>query len=401
MRMLIGHVLDRESDPAEPENRTRLGLLEGWVSTGVSISLCALKMWMGIVSGSVSMIADATNNLTDAGSSLVIALGFHWSRRPRDEKHPFGHGRIETVTTLVLAIALILVGFEVGRSGIARLFNPQTIDAPLWLMIATGITVLLKGWMALFARTLARITKSQVIEADAWNHTFDVVCTLLVILALVAARFDWPAVDGWAAMAVSFFIMYTGVRYAREAIDILLGKYPEPEEIAAIRQCVGEVPGILGIHEIMVHQYGDVKMVSFHIEVEANQPLCTAHRIAEEAENAVESRLGWRTVAHMDPVDHSHPLYAELNEKLRAFVNSEDDLIDFHDLRVIGHEKPYFVSFDLVTGIRISKSRYNDIFRRVGDFISKCFPGCVATMEIGVETSIDSMPMVRRQIDLK
>ena len=345
--------------------------------------------------------ADATNNLTDAGSSLVVALGFHWSRKPRDEKHPFGHGRIEAVATLVLSIALILVGLEVARSGVLRLINPKPIEAPVWVMVVAGITVVIKIWMAVFARKLARMTRSHVLEADAWNHTFDVVCTLMVILALLSSRFGWCAVDGWTALALSLFILYTGVLYAREAIDILLGKQPEPAEVAAVHESVADVEGVLGIHEIMVHQYGDVKMVSFHIEVEANQSVCAAHLISEQAEMAVEGALGWRAVAHVDPVDRSHPLFAEFNKRLREYVSAESELVDFHDLRVTGSAEPYAVSFDLVTRMKTDKLSYDSIYEKTMDVITGSFSERIASVEIGIEASVDSAPMERRLFDLK
>ncbi|MCF7848435.1 MAG: cation diffusion facilitator family transporter [Kiritimatiellales bacterium] len=401
MRMLINRVQDKESDADSTENRTRLGLLEGWVSTGVSILLCAVKGWLGLVSGSISMVADATNNLTDAGSSLVIALGFHWSRKPRDEKHPFGHGRIEAVATLVLSIALILVGFEVAKSGALRLIDPKPIESPLWLVVVTGVTVVVKLWLAVFARHLARMTRSHVLEADAWNHTFDVVCTLMVILALLSARFGWPAVDGWTALGVSLFILSTGIRYAREAIDILLGKQPEPAEVAAILESVVDVDGVLGTHEIMVHQYGDVKMVSFHIEVEAKQSVCAAHLISEQAEKAVEQSLGWRAVAHIDPVDRSHPLFDEFDRRLREYVATDKELVDFHDLRVTGSTEPFAASFDLVVCMETDKNSYDSIYKRTRKFIAGSFGERIASVEMGIETAVDSAPMERRLFDLK
>ncbi|HEY5621387.1 MAG TPA: cation diffusion facilitator family transporter, partial [Pontiella sp.] len=249
----MNYLLRRVMDPAQPpechENRTRLGMLAGWTSTVLSALLALIKGWLGLVSGSVSMIADATNNLTDMGSSLVIALGFQWSRKPRDEDHPFGHGRIEAVATLILAIALILVGAEVAKSGIGRLIAPKPIESPGWVLAAAGITVVIKIWMTLFARLLARMTKSKVLEADAWNHTYDIACTLMVVVALVSSRMGWGAVDGWTAVAVALFILYTGISYAREAIDILLGQKPDSKMVRAIYDTVVALDDVMGVHE--------------------------------------------------------------------------------------------------------------------------------------------------------
>jgi len=372
-------------------------MLEGWVSTVMSLVLCVVKGWLGLVSGSVSMLADATNNLADMGSSLVIALGFQWSRKPCDEEHPFGHGRIEAVATLVLSIALLVVGVEVAKSGILRLLKPQPIDAPMWLMVTVVITVAIKLWMAVFAQTLAKLSKSHVLEADAWNHTFDVICTLLVVVSLVGSRVGFPALDGWMALAVAGFIIVAGIKYAREAIDILLGKKPDAEEVDAIHRIVEAVDEVMGVHEIMVHQYGDVKMVSFHVEVDARLTVVEAHDIAEVVEEAVESQMQWRAVAHVDPVDRTHPIFDELQGVLIEYVKADEELTNFHDLRASGNKAPYAISFDLVTDMDTRRTRYNEIYERILELISVSFGERVSLAEIGIEASVDSAPMVRKQ----
>ena len=397
MGFLLRRILDTKFPPDSHENRTRIGMLEGWVSTLMSLVLCIVKGWLGLVSGSVSLLADATNNLMDMGSSLVVALGFQWSRKPSDEEHPFGHGRIEAVATLVLSIVLLLVGVEVAKSGVVRLLDPQPVNAPWWLLVAVGATVALKVWLAVFARNLARLSRSHVLEADAWNHAFDVVSTLLVVVALVGSRMGWAALDGWTAIGVAVFILITGIKYAREAIDILLGKKPEPEEVDAIHRIVDAVDGVIGVHEIMVHQYGDVKMVSFHIEVAANLTVIGAHHIAEEAESAVEAQMEWRAVAHVDPVDRSHPLFGDLHQALKSHVRSDSELSAFHDLRAEGDEPPYGISFDLVTDMDVQREEYRAVYDRIVNMVAERFGDRVGRAEIGIEAPVDSAPMVRRR----
>ena len=302
MNFLIHRVMIEHEPFDGAENRTRLGMLAGWISTALSVVLCLLKGWLGLVSGSVSLMADATNNLMDAGSSLIIALGFQWSRKPSDEEHPFGHGRIETVITLVLAIALVLVGVEVAKSGFFRLLSPKPVVAPLWLIIVLSATIVTKLWMAIFAKKLARLSKSHVLEVDAWNHTFDVASTLLVGVALLGSKLGWSAIDGWMAILVALFILGTGIKYARESIDILLGKNPDPDEMKAIHHEVKSISGVLDVHDIIVHQYGDLKMISYHIEVDDTLNLIHAHEIANKTERAIQKNLGWQAVVHIDPV---------------------------------------------------------------------------------------------------
>lgn len=400
MNFLMRRVIDPACAPDSHENRTRLGMLAGWTSTALSSALALAKGWLGLISGSVSMLADATNNLTDMGSSLVIALGFQWSRKPRDERHPFGHGRIEAVATLVLAIALILVGVEVAQSGISRLIHPKPIEAPAWLLVAVGITVAVKSWMAVFARQLAKLTKSHTLEADAWNHTFDIVCTLMVVVALISSRMGWGALDGWTAIGVALFILYTGISYAREAIDILLGREPDPKVVRNIYKLVRGVEGVMGVHDIMVHQYGDVNMVSFHVEVDARMSLLEAHTISELAEDAVESQLNWRAVAHLDPVDRSHPLFDELNRVLKQYVSSEPRLVGLHDLRAEGASAPFKISFDLVTDMETSRSDYGEIHHSCLSVVADAFGKRVNEADIGIEAAVESAPMSRTHFDL-
>lgn len=395
MGFLLRRVLDPAWAPDSHHNRTRLGILAGWAGALLSILLAAVKGWLGLASGSVSMIADATNNLTDVGSSLVIALGFQWSRKPRDEKHPFGHGRIEVVATLVLAIALILVGVEVAQSGIIRLIDPKPIEAPDWLLVAVGVTVVIKTWMAVFARRLATLTQSRTLAADAWNHAFDIICTLMVVAALLSARAGWGVLDGWMALGVAGFIIFTGVAYAREAIDSLLGEKPDPQTVRTIYKTVMGVKGVSGAHDIMVHQYGDVHMVSFHIEVDAGMSLVDAHILSEVAEDAVENRMGWRAVAHIDPVDRSHSLFDELDRILKDYIAGEPRLVDVHDLRAEGGHAPFKVSFDLVTDMGTQYSDYDDIYRSCVEVLREAFGSRVHEAEIGIEAVIESAPMSR------
>ena len=400
MGFLLRRVLDPSCAPDSHQNRTRLGMLAGWTSAVLSILLAVTKGWLGLVSGSVSMLADATNNLTDVGSSLVIALGFQWSRKPRDEKHPFGHGRIEAVATLVLAIALILVGVEVVQSGIFRLIHPKPIEAPNWLLVTVGITVVVKIWMAVFTRRLATLTRSHTLAADAWNHAFDIVCTLMVVTTLISARMEWGILDGGMAIGVAGFILYTGVAYAREAIDILLGEKPDPQIVGHIYKTVMGVEGVLGAHDIMVHQYGDVHMVSFHIEVDARMSLVDAHNISEIAEEAVETRLGWRAVAHADPVDRSHPLFDELSRVLKHYIAGEPRLVNVHDLRAEGDRAPFKVSFDLVTVMGALHSDYDEIYRSCVEELRTVFGSRVDLAEIGIEAVVESAPMLRTTFTL-
>jgi cation diffusion facilitator family transporter len=393
MRWMIRRTM-RGTQPDSPDNRTRLGALEGWVSTGLSILLCTVKMIFGLLSGSIALLADATNNLTDVGSSLVIALGFHWSRKPRDMEHPFGHGRIEYVSALILAMAFLLVGIEVSRSGVARLIDPQPVEASAVVLAVVAVTVLIKLWLALFARGLAELTASPVLAADAWNHIFDVLSTVLVLLALIGSRWGWAAVDGWAAVGVGLFIIYLGIKYARESIDSILGAAPDADEVRRIHAVINGVEGVFSVHDVIVHQYGDIKLVSFHIEVCGAQSAYAVHDLAEQAEAAVE-QMGCRAIAHVDPVDRSHPRYTEVEQRLLELVRQEPDLTGFHDLRLMDADEGLNLSLDLVSRIEIGRAARRALLEKLSGRVFDALPK-VQQLELGIETELASRPTERR-----
>jgi len=381
--------------PSTPDSRTRLGILEGWISTGLSLVLFLIKAITGWISGSISLMADATNNLTDIGSSLVIALGFHWSRKPQDPEHPFGHGRIEQVSALVLSIAFFLVGFEVIRSGIVRLIHPQPVQVgPVLLAVITG-TVVIKLWLARFARKLAQLTGSAVLQADAWNHTFDIASTLLVLLALVCSRLGWSTVDGAAAVAVGLFIVGLGVKYARETIGTILGEAPPAEEAEKVHRVIESVPGVLSVHDMIIHRYGDVKLVSFHIEVCGRQTAYETHDLAEQAEAAVE-QLGYRAIAHVDPVNRSHPEYTRFFEALAELIHHDNRLLGFHDLRILTSPEGMKLSLDLVARITLPRAVRKTLLEEMAIRIFEQHAD-VHTLELGVETELASDPTFRRR----
>ena len=386
---LVRRVAPSDVPPDHPRARTALGEFEGYVSTGLSVLLSLTKAITGWLSGSISLVADALNNLADVGSSLIIALGFRWSQRPRDREHPFGHGRIETVITLLLSMFLLGVALEVARSGVHRLLKPEPVFAPPWLTFVIVLTVAVKTWLALFARRLARATKSQVLEADGWNHTFDILCTLMVVLALLGARIGWLRMDGWCAVGVSLFIAFTGIKYARRAIDTLIGEAPSAEELARIRRLSCRVPGVRGAHDAIVHTYGDTKLISLHIEVDADLSVMAAHDLAERVEKRIADTLGARTIVHVDPVDRSHPAYAEADAAMRGVVEGRSELAGFHDLRVTGRPEAFDLSVDLVAHAGVANEAFPRLLDEVRRVLHERLPAS-RRIDLGVEAEFAS-----------
>jgi cation diffusion facilitator family transporter len=345
---VVRWIVSPGADPRHPDTRARLGELEGFVSMGISILLSVVKFVVGLISGSISLLADAINNLVDIASSLIVALGFRWSRRPRDRGHPFGHGRIEAVATLLLAILLLVVAWKVAWAGVERLMNPKPFAVSSWILITVLSTLAIKAWLARFARSLARATGSVALEADAWNHTYDVACTSLVVAALVSERVGWNSVDGWAGLGVSLLIAYTGLRYGRRAIDTLIGEAPSLDQLRRIRELALSVPGVFSVHEIILHSYGEASMISLHAEVDARQSAIEAHNLAELVEKTIADVWNAKVIVHVDPVDHGHPCYTAAAAVVTKWIAEHPEIVAFHDLRLSGDGESVECSVDLV-----------------------------------------------------
>jgi cation diffusion facilitator family transporter len=326
----------------------------------------------------------------------LIALGFRWSRRPRDIEHPFGHGRVEAVATLLLAVILLGVGAEVARSGIRRLLDPAPIHAPGWLLAAVGLTVAVKTWLALFARALARFTGSKVLEADSWNHTFDIASSLLVVVALGAARMGRPSVDGYAALGVAVCIAYTGWRYGKDAVNELIGRAPSPQQLDSIRALALAVPGVRGVHDIIVHEYGDVRLVSLHIEVSADRSVMDAHELAERVEQKVAAEASAKAVVHVDPVDRKHPAYPQVDHALRHFAAEHAELVGYHDLRINGASDGYDFAVDLVVRTSVQPAQFGRFLEEARDRLHREL-AAAGRIELGIETEYASDPEHRLQ----
>lgn len=387
-RRLGGH------PPKSQEGRSRLGEFAGILASAASVVLVALKLWVWSRTHSVALLADAVNNLADVASSLIVLFSFRVARKPRDREHPYGHGRMEPVATLILATVLMGVAFEVAQSGVSRLLHPQvlritTID--IWILAGTmGLKLALAG----VAAWLARLTASTTLAADAWNHGFDVLSTALVLGAFLAAG-GWPQVDGWATLGVGGFIAYTGYRYIRTAVDQLIGQAPDHRELHALHRMAAAVPGVFGVHDVIVHSYGDRRLISLHVEVDARQSALEVHELAERVEQAIAEKTGARVVVHADPVDHSHPQYQAVAAVLQEVLAAHQDVVGFHDLRLAGDEERLDMSVDLVVCTEVEPAIFERVLGRLASRILANLSQ-VRSLDVGIEAEYASDQEYRR-----
>ena len=321
-------------DPRNPHTRRRCGTIAGGVGVGVNALLCLGKIGGGLLTHSVAMVADGVNNLSDAATSVVTLVGFRLAGQEADADHPFGHGRIEYVTGLVVALAILLMGIEVGRSALGSLLEPTAVQAtPLSLAILIA-AMAAKLWLFFFNRALGRAIGSQAMEATAADSLSDVASTGVVLLsALLGSRVSFP-VDGLAGLMVAALILKTGWEAARDTLDPLLGRPMDPELAADIDELVLGHEKILGIHDLIYHDYGPGRaMMSLHAEVPADGDLMEIHDIIDHIERELKAKHQIETVIHMDPVVRDERT-AELRGEVARLAAALDPRLTIHDFRI-------------------------------------------------------------------
>ena len=335
---------DNVDDPAV---RRAYGVLCGCVGIALNVLLFGGKLLAGLATGSIAITADAANNLSDAGSSVVTLLGFKLSAQAPDRGHPFGHGRLEYVSGLVVSMVIVLMGVELGKSSIEQILRPQPVDfSPLAAgMLAVSIAV--KLYMALYNRSIGRRIHSAAMAATAADSLSDCLATAAVLLGSLAGRFWGVPADGWCGGVVALFILWSGVNAARETIDPLLGQPPAPEFVERVRELVLAPREITGVHDLIVHDYGPGRrMLTLHAEVPAEGELLELHNRIDHVERELRERLGCEAVIHMDPVCTDDGVTQETRQKVEALVRCIDGGITIHDFRVVPQKGHAHVIFD-------------------------------------------------------
>ncbi len=335
--------------------RSKIGVFQGWISVLVNSILFILKLLIGIIVGAVSVIADAVHTLSDVVSSIVVIWGFKQAEKPADVEHPYGHGRAEYIATLIIAILLCVAGFEFIKASIDRIQNPEQVVAEWWMIFILMVTIIMKEITARYAEFLSSKIASGVLHADAWHHRIDAISSILVVAAMIAGKYGYPIVDGWAGLGVALFLIFTGFEIAKDAVDDLIGKPPTSEEVEIIRQIVMSVDGVLGAHDIIVHSYGHDKFASVHVEIDADETTAVAHDISEEVEDKLEKAIGVEPTVHLDPVHPNDPLVQEVNKVLSLLGESDGRITDIHDVRIVNTENHHVILFGINIQVGISQ----------------------------------------------
>lgn len=330
-RLIKNH--DRINDP---EVRSKYGVLEGWVSIVGNTLLFLIKLIMGIQIHSTALIADAAHTLADSASSIIVLIGFVMMKKPSDKDHPFGHGQIEPILSLVVSILLFVTGFEFLRVSIERLIHPVKTTADLHVIIIIFGAIVLKEIMARFSFNLGDMIDSDALKADALHHRSDVFATTLVIVALISSRYNYFFVDGAMGILVSLTIFYSAYFIAKSAINPLLGEAPPVAMLKKIKSLALSIRYVTGVHDIIFHQYGQTMIISLHIEVSEKMSAETLHDISEAVEEKINQETGAIVVVHADPVNTDHPRYVEISAFVDNIIAGDERITSFHDLKIIG-----------------------------------------------------------------
>ena len=363
--------------------RSRIGKFQGWISIIVNGLMFFLKLSIGLIIGSISVIADAFHTLTDVISSGIVIWGFNEAKKPADKDHPYGHGRAEYVATLVIAILLIVAGIEFIESSIERIVNPTIVEPQWWMIISIIITIFIKIIVALYAEFLSSKIASSTLHADAWHHQADAISSFLVAFAMILGKYGYSQVDGWTGLIVAMFIMWSGFGIAKAAVDDLIGRPPTIEEINDIRQLSQNVEGVMGVHDIAVHSYGKDKFASIHIEIDANENQMEAHNISENVEKILNSKLGVSPTVHVDPVSIKDPKTNEVKKYLKENYSDHEIITGFHDIRVVDTKRHHVILFGVDVKPNLSKS----LIIQSCDIIEKQLQSIFPEFEVDISVS--------------
>ena len=378
---LIKLFIKNKDNPTNPEVRGKYASLSGFTGIIVNVFLFILKLVVGIFAASVAIIADAFNNIADAGSSIITLIGFRLSSKHVDKEHPMGHGRIEYVAGFIVDMLILLVGFELLTSSFDKILNPTPTTSSTLTFILLGVAILVKLWLFFFYRKIGKTIDSSAIKAAATDSISDCGATALVLASAFIAKQWGIAIDGYAGLIVAGLILYAGYQAAKETIDLLLGTPPTPEFIQSIYDFVGNYSEIVGIHDVMVHDYGPGRQImSFHAEIPSDYDVNLAHEIIDQLERDMYQAFNAIVTVHLDPIAVNDEEVNEMRTFAIRCVKEIDDTFTLHDFRMTKGDRFINVIFDLVVPVDC-KTDEHEAAKLVADKIKEYNPNCFAVIK--------------------
>ena len=349
MTKLLIKLFIKNADATTPKGRELFGRLAGAVGIICNLILSIMKLIIGTVTNSVSITADATNNISDAGSSIVTLVGFRLSGKPADKDHPYGHARIEYISSLIISFIILLIGCSIFKESVIKIFKPEESLFNIATVIILVVSIIVKLWLSVFNTYLGKQIDSKALEATAIDSRNDVITTTAVLIASVISHFTGFNLDGYMGVIVSIFILISGINLVKETLNPLLGQPPTKEMFESIEKKILSYDNVLGVHDLMVHSYGpNTYFASAHIEMDAKIDVLVCHDIMDQIERDFKSDLNIHLVVHLDPTILDSPEINELKEMVNNIICEIDEELTFHDFRVVVGEENKNVLFDVV-----------------------------------------------------
>ena len=353
---LIKRFVKNPEQVKENEVRENYAMLSTTTGIVVNLVLSIGKIIIGILSNSMSILSDGLNNITDAGSSVVTMIGFKMSQKKMDQDHPWGHGRMEYIAAFIVDLLIILVGIELFQSSIDKIIHPLTPNISEIAIVILVIAILAKLWLFVFYRKIAKKIDSSAIQATAYDSISDTVSTSVVLISTLVTKFTGYNIDGYVSILVAGFILFTGFKAVKEIVDLLLGTKPDPEFIQEIEEFTKNYPEIIGIHDIMVHDYGPGrKILSFHAEVPANSNIEKAHDVIDQLESDLYKKFSAITTIHMDPIAIHNEEINQMREIAEKIVKEISPEASIHDFRITNGGERVNMIFDLLLPFELEK----------------------------------------------
>lgn len=365
-QFIIRHFIPDADNVRDAQVRERYGVVSGIVGIFCNVFLFAIKLIIGLITGSISIAADAVNNLSDGLSSLISVVGFKLAGKAPDSKHPFGYGRTEYLAGLAVAFLIGMVGVEFAKTSIDHILHPSAVLFSPVLLVILALSMLVKLWMGAFNRNLGNRIDSTVLRAAMQDSINDVITTSVVIIGMIASQFTSIPVDGYIGLIVAVFILWSGIGIARDTLSPLIGQAADPDIVQSIEDIVLSFDGIIGVHDLIVHNYGAGKsLASLHVEVPDSANFVAIHEVVDEAEKAVWQQTGVFLVIHMDPVSVDDEHIQQLREMTLSAIVKIDNRLTMHDFRVVDGDRQINLIFDIVAPFEYQGEKQQQLLKEI------------------------------------
>lgn len=344
------HLFVKDADRVQELSvRTAFGVLAGCVGIAVNLLLCAAKFFIGMVSGSIAIQADAMNNLSDIGGSVVTLIGFRAAGKPADEQHPFGHARIEYIAAMAVAFLVLLVAVELAKESVAKIIAPAAVQFDFLTVGVLLGSILAKLWLGRFTAHIGKRISSKAMQAASMDSLSDVISTGAILVSVLIAYVFQVNLDGYMGVIASLFVLYTGIAILKDTISVLLGEAPDADMVNELQERLLSYEGVLGIHDMIIHNYGPGRIIAtVHAEVDSREDILEIHETVDKAEREIGKTMGIMLTIHMDPVAVHDENYHIVYEQIRRAVQDTRADLTFHDFRMVPGENQINLIFDLV-----------------------------------------------------